>query len=693
MDRARVLLQVALGNLAAHKIRNAIVGSIMIFGTALVVVGLALLGSVEASMSESIIATLAGHIQVQQAGARDDLAIFGDTSMGQPDIGEIEDFAAVRDVLMGVDNVRVVIPMGTNMGSVRTGNDMDETLRALRTAIAGGDDGAVAQGVDRVRRIARLLVPDYTNRKKLSARTDEIDEALAMLARADSDELAERLAADPEATLQWLDVHVAKLAGEGGNKYFRYLGTDIDLFAQSFERFKIVEGDVIPMGRRGVLLNRKSREKYLKAKVARLIDELHEGTAVKGGTIAGDAALEAKARQLANQLGAIELDLDPTEAVALEGELRVALGEAAAGKDSLPALLVEALTVDDADFEAKRGVFYDVIAPYIEVYPFGVGDTITLSATTKRGYIRSVNLKVYGIFSFEGLEGSELSGAVNLLDLPSFRELHGRMDADQRAELSAIQDDVGAEFVAREEAEDALFGGGDAVVAEQGAEGFDDAALFAGSGGLEADEALFTQEDVDHGLVLHAAIFLDDPSRLEETRLAIEAAAEAAGIPLRAIDWNAAAGITGQFVTVVRVVLYLAIFIIFSVALIIINNSMVTATMKRVREIGTLRAIGAQRGFVSLMVLFETLALGLVAGALGVALGGIIVTMLGTAGITAQNDVMQFLFSGPKLFPHFEASNLIAGFWIVLLVSLVSTLYPARLATAVAPIDALRQDD
>ena len=64
---------------------------------------------------------------------------------------------------------------------------------------------------------------------------------------------------------------------------------------------------------------------------------------------------------------------------------------------------------------------------------------------------------------------------------------------------------------------------------------------------------------------------------------------------LQVAGWEEASGLIGQFIVVLRVVLYIAIFIIFLVALVIINNSMVMATLERVTEIGTMRAIGAQQ--------------------------------------------------------------------------------------------------
>ena len=62
--------------------------------------------------------------------------------------------------------------------------------------------------------------------------------------------------------------------------------------------------------------------------------------------------------------------------------------------------------------------------------------------------------------------------------------------------------------------------------------------------------------------------------------------------------------------------------------------------------------------------------------------------MLGTAGIPASSPTLYIFFSGPKLFPELGASNLVVAFVIVLLVSALSTLYPAFLATRVSPITA-----
>jgi ABC-type antimicrobial peptide transport system permease subunit len=152
--------------------------------------------------------------------------------------------------------------------------------------------------------------------------------------------------------------------------------------------------------------------------------------------------------------------------------------------------------------------------------------------------------------------------------------------------------------------------------------------------------------------------------------------------------------VLGQFILVARLLLYFSVFIIFVVAMVIINNSVMMATLQRTPEVGTMRAIGAQRGFILGMVLVETLTLGLVFGALGALLGSGVVAALHHFGISAGgNETFYFFFSGPRLFPTLSPMNVIAALIIVILVTILSTLYPAFLATRIAPVRAMQTEE
>ena len=117
------------------------------------------------------------------------------------------------------------------------------------------------------------------------------------------------------------------------------------------------------------------------------------------------------------------------------------------------------------------------------------------------------------------------------------------------------------------------------------------------------------------------------------------------------------------------------------------------ATLQRVREIGTMRAIGAQRGFVLSLVVVETVLLGLVFGAAGTGLGALGVEWLGKVGIPAQNEFLYFFFSGPRLYVTLGAGTMIGAFIIICIVTSVSALYPAIIATRVSPVQAMQSED
>jgi len=160
------------------------------------------------------------------------------------------------------------------------------------------------------------------------------------------------------------------------------------------------------------------------------------------------------------------------------------------------------------------------------------------------------------------------------------------------------------------------------------------------------------------------------------------------------VDWQEAAGLVGQFVTLLRVVLFTAVLIFFAIALVIINNAMVMATLQRVKEIGTMRALGTQRRFVVAMLLVEIAAVGILFGLAGAVLGAGVVGLIRAAGgIPAATNFLYFVFSGPALFPRLGAMPVGVSLAIVLLVAILSALYPAMIAMRVTPVEAMSSED
>jgi len=523
-------------------------------------------------------------------------------------------------------------------------------------------------------------------------RKKELEESLSQVRIALTDAFWLKMELNTEAQFQFLETQVVPAGGDGRLMYMRYIGTDLTKFQKEFRLFDLKRGERVPEGRRGILINQKYADRRLKLLAARLLDRLMQAQ-MNGIEIVGDGKLESKARRLKTQAGSISLKLNPSDVAVLRPKLEKFLGRT---HEDFDHLLTEMLTVNDANLQSRHQFFYDHIAPHLELYPFEVGDIVTIRAWTKSGYTRSANVKVYGTFDFRGLEDSDITGAANLLDIMTFRELYGQMSDEQKAELKAISAEVKVQNYDRKNLDDSVFGGMDEdLIDTQNDTGFSE---FEGVDIKRTRRAieevpLFAQEDIDDGLALSAAVVLNPDESIEDAKARIQDAIDTANLPYKVVTWKEASGWLGWMITLVWGVLYIAIGIIFIVALVIINNSMLMATLERVREIGTMRAIGAQRSFVLKMLAAETFMLCLVAGGVGILASMTLLSWAHSFGIPAPNDFFTFLFSGPELRPSYDAGHLATGFFVILFVSSLATLWPARVATRVAPIEAMREGE
>src|SRR4051812_44319911 len=106
-----VSLKIAIRNLKLHKVKTAVVGLIILFGTVLAVVGNSLVDSIAEGMRKSLTNSVTGDIQIYSKTAKDKISLFGSMDGSQPDIGHVADFAKVkRTLLERVPNIKAVIP-------------------------------------------------------------------------------------------------------------------------------------------------------------------------------------------------------------------------------------------------------------------------------------------------------------------------------------------------------------------------------------------------------------------------------------------------------------------------------------------------------------------------------------------------------------------------------------------------------
>ncbi|MEE9401572.1 MAG: FtsX-like permease family protein [Desulfobacteria bacterium] len=126
--------------------------------------------------------------------------------------------------------------------------------------------------------------------------------------------------------------------------------------------------------------------------------------------------------------------------------------------------------------------------------------------------------------------------------------------------------------------------------------------------------------------------------------------------------------------------------IMIAIVLISILNVMIMSVYERIREIGTMTAIGTAPGKVMGLFLAEGLSLGLISAAAGNAIGLAGIYFLNVYKIRFSFGLLENLLLSPTV--NLSEVCLVSG--IVLLVSVFATLQPAYKASRMEPVDALR---
>lgn len=136
------------------------------------------------------------------------------------------------------------------------------------------------------------------------------------------------------------------------------------------------------------------------------------------------------------------------------------------------------------------------------------------------------------------------------------------------------------------------------------------------------------------------------------------------------------------------------IIVIFMLALIFgIINTMLMAVLERYKELGMLMAIGMNKGKVFWMIVLETLMLGLVAAPLGLGLGFLTVHLLQDTGIdlSAFAKGLERFGIETTIYPEMDGLLYFQIATAVFITTLLASLYPARKAVKLQPVEALHK--
>jgi ABC-type lipoprotein release transport system permease subunit len=123
-----------------------------------------------------------------------------------------------------------------------------------------------------------------------------------------------------------------------------------------------------------------------------------------------------------------------------------------------------------------------------------------------------------------------------------------------------------------------------------------------------------------------------------------------------------------------------------------IVNTMLMSVLERTRELGMLAAIGMNRRKIFSMIMLESVFLSLVGGIMGMAVGGAVIAATAEKGINLvkYSDGMEAMGYSAHLFPTINAQFFIMTTILIVLTGILSSVYPARKALKLNPVEAIR---
>lgn len=128
-----------------------------------------------------------------------------------------------------------------------------------------------------------------------------------------------------------------------------------------------------------------------------------------------------------------------------------------------------------------------------------------------------------------------------------------------------------------------------------------------------------------------------------------------------------------------------------SIALVVaglgISNTMIMSILERTREIGIMKALGAEEKEIRLIFFFEAGFIGLIGAILGLTLGWVI-----TRFANMISNAQMPIGSGHVQLFDFSYELIIGSVLFSILISLLAGMYPASKAAKVDPVEALRHD-
>lgn len=334
---------------------------------------------------------------------------------------------------------------------------------------------------------------------------------------------------------------------------------------------------------------------------------------------------------------------------------------------------------------------WDIVKQVREVLklPVTIGQKVTITAAWGSGTIRDVEL--VGIYRFR--TGNRFFQMSSFVDLKTARKVSGFGLANDKVEASAEASLVSTSLAEGASLDD-LFGddffedGG--ITISDGAEGESAALEFSAEEKAvilaNANEAVPDASAGDFHFVL---VRLREGADTNAEKARLDALVKAMDPSMEVVTWyNASAGFV-HMTEIVRLVFIILVIVLCAVTAFVITNALMISVAERTVEIGTMRALGAQKNFVSTIFVTESMILSLGFGLLGIVFALAILGGLGAMGLHFPDAFMAAMFGSSQLNPVLSVSSVFISLGILCAVGFAASLYPTRMALRLRPVEAL----
>jgi putative ABC transport system permease protein len=288
-----------------------------------------------------------------------------------------------------------------------------------------------------------------------------------------------------------------------------------------------------------------------------------------------------------------------------------------------------------------------------------LGEQVTVLGLTEGGSVNAARSELVGLFNPRYFKN--VFNYINFIDIDTYSNLYNFTGVAS----SSLPESLNRGLAQAEGDEDAIFGLAD----DKSFGRLDLSAL---------------QSEILSGYTMIAV-------RLEDHRQvgAVSRKVTEAGLGVKAAPWDEASGFFARIASGLQAFIFLATGLIFLIVAFILTNTLIINIIERTSEIGTMRAIGGEKSFIRRLFMAETLLLNLPFSLLAMLVSLALILAAARTGLPLPDSISQFLIGGGPLPLALSAAPFVEALIIVAIVSILSTLYPIRVATAITPLKAM----